>query len=142
MVEDSKAMTIVPLRSRSMVPAAAIDCDAIHQVTEALANCVREEGAHLSGDSIGQFERHKRLVTAVHANSQLWMRALNGVLDERSALPQALKIHITRLAEFSLRLGPRVLRGEGALQPLIDINRSIITGFNRAGALDRLVQGS
>jgi hypothetical protein len=64
----------------------------------------------------------------------LWGAVLHEVLGGGGAgVPHPLRDHLAELAEVSIRHCSCVLRGDGALDPLIAVNRSIIDGLQPSG---------
>jgi flagellar protein FlaF len=129
-------MTVTPLRPRPTDPAPppAIDIDSFRHVTAALTRCAMEAAATTASDPSGGGERHQRLARAIHANMELWGTVLHAMLDGARALPPTLRTHLVELAEVSIRHGSYVLRGDGAVDPLIAVNRSIIEGLQLGGS--------
>ena len=69
------------------------------------------------------------LATAIHDNRQMWdVFAINAV-DEGNALPSEIRAQIFYLAEFTTIHSRLVLKGNEDVQPLIDINTSILRGL-------------
>ena len=126
------SMTVTPPRQRQTEPALppAIDIDSFRQVTAALTRCAMEATATAPS---GSGERHQRLAHAIHANMELWGAVLHAMLRGARALPPPLRTQLVELAEVSIRHGSHVLRGDGAVDPLIAVNRSIIEGLQQAG---------
>ena len=77
---------------------------------------------------------YAQMVAAVHDNRQLWVTLAVDVADADNALPQDLRASIFFLAQFTEHHSQKVLRGEADLQPLIDINTSIMRGLRAKGA--------
>lgn len=129
-------MTVTPQRPRQTDPVLppAIDIDSFRHVTAALTRCAMEAAAN---DPSGGAERHKRLSRAIHANMELWGAVLHAMLDGARMLPPTLRTHLVELAEVSIRHGSHVLQGDGAVDPLIAVNRSVIEGFQQTGSEQR-----
>jgi flagellar protein FlaF len=128
-------MTVTPLRPRQTESALppTIDIDSFRHVTAALTRCATEAATTTANDPSGG-ERHQRLARAIHANMELWGAVLHAMLHGARALPPPLRTHLVELAEVSIRHGSHVLRGDGAVDPLIAVNRSIIEGLQQAGS--------
>lgn len=67
--------------------------------------------------------------TAVHLNTELWSTLAADLAHEGNQLPDQLKASLISLAIFSIRHGVRVAAKEAKIQPLIDINISMMRGL-------------
>lgn len=72
------------------------------------------------------------LAQALHDNRRLWTHLAAAVADRSNALPADLRARLFALAEFAGRHSAQVLRGEGDVQVLIDINTAIMRGLDDA----------
>lgn len=124
-------MAVTPLRPRAAepVPPGAIDIDCFRRVTAALTLCAAET----ADGQDGGHERQPRLVRAIYDNMALWGEVLHEMLRGRGDLPEPLRAQLIELAEVSIRHCSHVLRGDGAIDPLIAVNRSIIDGLQPGG---------
>ncbi len=69
-------------------------------------------------------------------NRQIWSAMASDCADERNGLPDALRAGIISLALFVRRYSSEVLRDGAEMEPLIDINRTIMQGLQaRPGAV-------
>ena len=75
-------------------------------------------------------ENFPKLASAIHRNRQMWTTFATGVVDKDNALPDALKAQIFYLAEFTEIHSRKVLKGEADINPIVDINLSILRGLN------------
>lgn len=69
---------------------------------------------------------------AVHAaqmNNELWGLLVSDLTEPENALPDEVKAGLISLAIFSLRHGYKVMNGEAAVTPLLDINTNIMRGL-------------
>jgi flagellar biosynthesis activator protein FlaF len=88
------------------------------QVTGALIN------AQKTGKSGGP------LAEAVDWNRKLWRTLAADCLDDRNQLPQDLRAQIVSLSLWITRYSKDVTRQGASLDPLIDINRTIMQGLD------------
>jgi flagellar protein FlaF len=72
------------------------------------------------------------LASALHANRRLWTTLVTDVADRNNPLPPEVKARIVYLSEFTRLHSSKVLRGEGAVDPLIEINSAIMRGLRDA----------
>ena len=63
-------------------------------------------------------------------NQRLWVAVRNDTGSEGNTLPQALRAQLVSLSLWVERHTTSVLTGEGDVQELIDINRSLIAGLS------------
>ena len=70
-----------------------------------------------------------KLAAAVCDNQRLWGALREDLMHEGNALPLPLRAQLIGLAEFVRRHSLKVLAGEAALLPLIDINTTIMRGL-------------
>ena len=85
------------------------------QVTKALMDAV----AGGAGDA----------AQAVHWNRRMWMALQADCADESNVLNDQTRAGIISLAIWVDKHSRKVLRGEAQVQPLIDVNRSIMEGL-------------
>lgn len=69
------------------------------------------------------------LAAALHANTTLWNTLSADLIDDGNQLPAPLKASLISLSIWVLRHTHQVLSAAGKVQPLIDVNRSIIKGL-------------
>ena len=72
-------------------------------------------------------------VTAVHDNRKLWSILAADIAREGNALPTGLRSRLFWLAEFTEAESRRLLRGEGDVGILIEINACILQGLGKTG---------
>ncbi|MFO6464924.1 flagellar biosynthesis regulator FlaF [Jannaschia sp. KMU-145] len=70
---------------------------------------------------------------ALHDNRRLWRAAASACADDTNALPEDLRAALLGLAGFVDRTTTALLRGEGSVSPLIEINQRMANGLT-AGA--------
>jgi len=69
------------------------------------------------------------LAEAVDWNRKLWRTLAADCLDDGNQLPQALRANIVSLSLFVTKYSKEVTRKGAPLDPLIDINRTIMQGL-------------
>jgi flagellar biosynthesis activator protein FlaF len=69
------------------------------------------------------------LVAALHKNRTLWEALLADLAHDGNVLPTALKAQLIRLGHFVRQFTVGVLKGEGDVQALIDVNNAILEGL-------------
>lgn len=74
------------------------------------------------------------LAAAVADNRRFWAAAAADLAGEGNGLPQGLRVGLISISGFVARQTSRVLAGEAALAPLLDINRAIILGLSGEGS--------
>jgi flagellar biosynthesis activator protein FlaF len=72
------------------------------------------------------------LVDAVDWNKRLWRTLATDCMDDRNQLPQALRANIISLSVWVRRYSKEVTRGGATIEPLIEINRTIMQGLQGA----------
>jgi len=72
------------------------------------------------------------LAEAVDWNKKMWRTLAADCLDERNKLPDGIRANIVSLSLFVTRYSKDVVRKGAPLEPLIDINRSIMQGLQGA----------
>lgn len=79
-----------------------------------------------------------QLAAALAWNRQVWSAMASDCADERNQLPDQLRAGIISLALFVRKYSSAVLRDGAEMNPLIDINRTIMQGLEqRASARTR-----
>ena len=66
---------------------------------------------------------------ALHWNRRLWLALQADCAVEDNQLPESLRAGIISLAIWVDKHSRKVLRGEAQIEPLIDVNRSIMEGL-------------
>lgn len=69
------------------------------------------------------------IAQAVHWNRRMWMALQADCADEENVLNDQTRAGIISLAIWVDKHSRMVLKGEAQLQPLIDVNRSIMEGL-------------
>ncbi|MBL9059767.1 MAG: flagellar biosynthesis regulator FlaF [Mangrovicoccus sp.] len=69
------------------------------------------------------------IVQALHENRRLWTFIATSVADGDNALPSDLRARLFYLGQFVEHHSRLVLRGEGALGVLVDINAAVMRGL-------------
>ena len=100
----------------------ASEYEAIARVSHRLRNAAHDR----KGD-------YPAFVTAVHDNRKLWSILAADIAREGNALPTGLSSRLFWLAEFTEAESRRLLRGEGDVGILIEINACILQGLGKTG---------
>lgn len=98
---------------------------------EAFARTTRKLKAAKTGSGVD----FKRMVDAVHDNRLLWSFMAACVADSENALPAELRAQIFYLAEFTSQHSRRLLKGEGDIDILIEVNTAVMTGLRGRGGV-------
>ena len=78
----------------------------------------------------GNTEQHDfDYYAALHRNRSMWSALRRDVLSKANRLPRELCEQIAQLGEWVEDQTARVLRGEGQISPLINVNRNVIDGL-------------
>lgn len=72
------------------------------------------------------------LAEAIFDNQRLWSLLARDLRQDGNALPIELRVQLISLAEFVQKHSRSVLRGAESVDPLIDINTSIMRGLRGA----------
>lgn len=72
------------------------------------------------------------LVEAVDWNKKLWRTLAADCMDERNQLPQDLRARIVSLSLWIAKYSRTVTRDGASLDPLIQVNRTIMSGLTGA----------
>jgi flagellar protein FlaF len=72
------------------------------------------------------------LVEAVDWNKRLWRTLAADCMDERNQLPQDLRAKIVSLSLWIAKYSRTVTRDGASLEPLIQVNRTIMSGLQGA----------
>ena len=73
-----------------------------------------------------------RLAEAVDWNKRLWRVLANDCLDDRNQLPKDVRARIVSLSLWVARYSKNVARKGAPLDPLIQVNRTIMQGLEDA----------
>ncbi len=76
---------------------------------------------------------HPELVAALDENARLWAILAEDLAAPGNAFPETLRAGLLSLAGFALQHSRKVLRKEGEIAPLIDINTSVMRGLRGEG---------
>ncbi|MBC8241534.1 MAG: flagellar biosynthesis regulator FlaF [Alphaproteobacteria bacterium] len=87
------------------------------QVTRALLECQNAE-------------TKSPVAKAIHWNRRLWLALQADCAMENNVLPDETRAGIISLSLWVDKHSRKVLRGEAKLEPLIDVNRSIMEGLS------------
>jgi flagellar protein FlaF len=87
------------------------------QVTRSLLECKGEDSKSL-------------LAKSIHWNRRLWLALQADCALENNLLPDETRAGIISLAMWVDKHSRKVLRGEAEIEPLIDVNRSIMEGLS------------
>lgn len=98
----------------------SIEYQAFTRVTGALTAYTRNDNAQFSD-----------LADAVHQNRRLWNILARDVSLDENELPVELRANIFSLSQFVMRHSAQVLSGEGDIQTLIDLNKTIMRGLGK-----------
>ena len=71
---------------------------------------------------------------AVHQNNNLWNILLADLSSPGNGLPAELRANLVSLALFSVQHGLKVMSNTAEVEPLVDINLSIMRGLRGEGA--------
>jgi flagellar protein FlaF len=72
------------------------------------------------------------LAEALDWNRRVWQTLANDCLDDRNALPKPLRAQIISLSMWIVKYSKKVMRERASLDPLIEINRTIMQGLQDA----------
>lgn len=72
------------------------------------------------------------LVDAVDWNRRLWRTLASDCLDDRNQLPQDVRAKIISISMWVRKYSKEVTRGGASVDPLIEINRTIMQGLQGA----------
>ncbi|MEM6439020.1 MAG: flagellar biosynthesis regulator FlaF [Pseudomonadota bacterium] len=87
----------------------------------------------LATDEPGAFPR---LAAALHDNQRLWTALAVDAASDGNGLPESLRAGIVSLAGFVRGHSAKVLAGDAAAGPLIDINAALMKGLRGEGGAD------
>jgi flagellar protein FlaF len=72
------------------------------------------------------------LIDAIDWNKQLWSALASDCLDDANKLPKELRAQIVSLSLWVAKYSREVTRQGASIEPLIEVNRSIMQGLNAA----------
>jgi flagellar protein FlaF len=72
------------------------------------------------------------LTRAVHWNRRLWMALQADCASDENRLPDEIRAGIISLAIWVDKHSRKVMRREAGVEPLVDVNRTIMQGLTRA----------
>ncbi len=72
------------------------------------------------------------LVDAVDWNKKLWRTLAADCMDDRNQLPQEIRAKIVSLSLWIAKYSRQVTRNGASLDPLIEVNRTIMQGLKGA----------
>jgi flagellar biosynthesis activator protein FlaF len=90
------------------------------QVTGALIDAQKE---HVTGGPLAE---------AIDWNRRLWRTLASDCMDERNQLPKEVRAQIVSLSLWVSKYSKQVTRQGAPMQPLIEINRTIMQGLSGA----------
>ena len=88
----------------------------------------------LRATAMNRKSRYADFVSALHENSKLWSTLAVNVADPSNELPQELRARLFWLAEFTETETRRILKGQGDIAALIEVNAAILHGLNAQGS--------
>lgn len=100
----------------------SIEYEAFARATSALRSAVR-----------GGRTNSTAMIRALHENRRLWILLAASVADPDNGLPSELRARLFYLHEFTTIHTRRVLNGEAAVDPLIDVNAAVMAGLRGGG---------
>lgn len=68
-------------------------------------------------------------IQAIDWNRRLWLTLQSDLADEANKLPRELRAQLISLSIWVDKHSRKAMRGEETIQPLIDVNRSIMEGL-------------
>lgn len=83
----------------------------------------------LRSAGLSQNKNYPEFVEALSENSKLWTTLAVDVAQNENGLPESLRARLFWLAEFTTQETGRILRGEGDLSILIEINAAVLHGL-------------
>jgi len=110
-----------------------------YQKTQAAAENPRNTEYRLFGQVTGALLDAQKasakgapLIDAIDWNRQLWSALASDCLDDANKLPQELRAQIVSLSLWVAKYSREVTRAGASVEPLIEVNRSIMQGLNAA----------
>lgn len=102
-----------------------IEHKVLSQVTRSLENVSKEFNKNNRKNKILSNE----VKNAVWENQQLWIALKSDLIMEGNALPDETKAALISLSIWIDKQSWNVIKGEGEITPLIDVNKRIIAGL-------------
>ncbi|WP_435256948.1 flagellar biosynthesis regulator FlaF [Thioclava sp. FR2] len=103
-------------------PLRAIEYDAFARVTR-----------RLSQTWAGRKSDYPALAKSLNDNLSLWRILAMDVAEASNSLPQSLRAQLFYLFEFTDLHSGRILRGEGSVEVLVDVNMAVMRGLRGEG---------
>jgi flagellar biosynthesis activator protein FlaF len=110
-----------------------------YQNTQRITENPRETEYRLFGQVTGALISAQRdgltggpLAETVDWNRRMWRALAADCLDDRNGLPEDIRANIVSLSLFVTRYSKEVTRKGATLEPLININRTIMQGLQGA----------
>ncbi|SLN13744.1 flagellar biosynthesis regulatory protein FlaF [Aquimixticola soesokkakensis] len=100
----------------------AIEYDAFARITQKMSATQRTKDKDFPSFARALFD-----------NRRLWTLLASDVSDPQNALSRDLRSQIFYLAEFTAAQTSKILKGHATVEPLIDINTSVMRGLSREG---------
>lgn len=113
LAQKAYAASAAPTRSPR-----GLEYDAIAKITRQLQQAAQKGDAGFA-----------ELVSALYENRRLWTLFATSVANQQNALPAELRASLFYLAEFTQDHSARVLAGKATVQPLLEVNTSILRGL-------------
>lgn len=86
-------------------------------------------------DTGGQPQRFAEFAEALNENRNLWAVFAVDLVDEKNGLPDELRRSLVYLAQFTLTHTEKLLKGQGSVDILLDINTAVMRGLRGSGAV-------
>jgi flagellar biosynthesis activator protein FlaF len=87
-------------------------------------------GALIDAQSAGS--KGARLIDAIDWNRRLWSTLAVDCMDDGNKLPKELRARIISLSLWVSKYSSQVMQDGVSIEPLIDINRTVMQGLNAA----------
>ena len=85
-------------------------------------------------DTAARGQEPESWAEALNWNRRLWMTLQLDLANDTNRLPEALRAQLISVAIWVDRHTSLVLRGDGEVEPLISVNRTIMEGLSAAEA--------
>ena len=110
-----------------------------YQATQRITESPRENEYRLFGQVTGALIDAQKdgasggpLAEAIDWNRRLWRTLASDCMDERNQLPREVRAQIVSLSLWVSKYSKQVTRQGAPMQPLIEINRTIMQGLRGA----------
>ena len=110
-----------------------------YQATQRITESPRENEYRLFGQVTGALIDAQKdgasggpLAEAIDWNRRLWRTLASDCLDDRNQLPKEVRAQIVSLSLWVSKYSKQVTRQGAPMQPLIEINRTIMQGLRGA----------